>query len=46
MKKNSTLKVLLMCAFLFSVFNSNAQDWANLNRFRADNALLGAPQGR
>ena len=43
MKKNSTLKVLLMCAFLLSVFNSNAQDWPNLNRFRADNALLGTP---
>ncbi|HEY6915183.1 MAG TPA: GDSL-type esterase/lipase family protein, partial [Paludibacter sp.] len=32
-----------MCAFLLTSFFSNAQDWPNLNRYRAENALVGLP---
>jgi lysophospholipase L1-like esterase len=33
-----------MSALLFSGLELEAQDWPNLNRFRAENALLGAPE--
>lgn len=36
-------KLFVMCAFLLSSFLTNAQDWPNLNRYRAENALIGLP---
>jgi len=43
MKTNYFIKLLLISALLFSGVELEAQDWANLNRFRAENAALGAP---
>lgn len=36
-------KLFFMCAFLLSSLFSNAQDWANLKRYQAENAELKAP---
>ena len=44
MKTKSFLKTLVMCAFLISSLKTNAQDWANLNRYRAENAELKTPE--
>lgn len=35
-------KIFVLCLFLFP-FALNAQDWANLGRFAAENSALGAP---
>ncbi|MEI8087350.1 MAG: SGNH/GDSL hydrolase family protein [Paludibacter sp.] len=43
MKTNNLLKVFIMFAFLLSLFNVNAQDWANLKRYQDENAALTAP---
>jgi len=43
MNSKKTTKLFFMCAFLLSSFFSNAQDWPNLNRYRAENALIGLP---
>jgi lysophospholipase L1-like esterase len=44
MRSKLLLKYLIMSALLFSGLELEAQDWPNLNRFRAENALLGAPE--
>jgi lysophospholipase L1-like esterase len=36
-------KLFFMLGFLVPSLFVNAQDWANLNRYRAENALLGTP---
>ena len=33
-------KLTFMCAFLVTAFKANAQDWANLKRYQADNEAL------
>ena len=43
MKTNLFIKCLFMSILLFSGLELEAQDWPNLNRFRAEDALLGAP---
>ena len=43
MRKNTFIKCLFMTALLFTGMELEAQDWANLNRFRAENSLVGAP---
>lgn len=43
MKTNLFIKCIFMGALLFSGLELEAQDWPNLNRFRAENALLGTP---
>ena len=43
MKPNFFIKSIFMCAFLFSGLQIQAQDWPNLNRYRAENALVGQP---
>jgi lysophospholipase L1-like esterase len=43
MNSRKATKLFFMCAFLLSSFFSNAQDWPNLNRYRAENALVGLP---
>ena len=43
MKTNNLLKVFIMFSFLFSLFNVNAQDWANLKRYQDENAALTVP---
>ncbi len=43
MRSKLLLKCLFMSVLLFSGLELEAQDWPNLNRFRAENALLGAP---
>jgi len=43
MKTNNLLKVFIMFSFLFSLFNLNAQDWANLKRYQDENAALTVP---
>lgn len=40
--KNIT-KLIFMCAFLVTSFKANAQDWANLKRYQADNEALQPP---
>src|SRR5665647_1188145 len=40
MKTNNLLKVFIMFSFLFSLFNVNAQDWANLKRYQDENAVV------
>lgn len=44
MRSKLSLKCIIMSALLFSGLELEAQDWPNLNRFRADNALLKAPE--
>jgi len=44
MRSKLLLKCIIMSALLFSGLELEAQDWPNLNRFRAENALLGAPE--
>jgi len=43
MKNNFFIKCLFISALLFSGFELDAQDWPNLQRFRAENATLGLP---
>ncbi len=43
MKSKNVVKLILMCAFLLSSLFTNAQDWANLKRYQAENATLAAP---
>ncbi|MFA5044847.1 MAG: SGNH/GDSL hydrolase family protein [Paludibacter sp.] len=43
MNSKISLKLFLMCASFFSIFNSNAQDWANLKRYQDENAALATP---
>lgn len=40
MKTNHVLKVFILCSFLLSLFNLNAQDWPNLKRYQDENAAL------
>jgi len=44
MRSKLLLKCIIMSALLFSGLELEAQDWPNLNRFRAENALLGTPE--
>jgi len=44
MNTKKSVKLLFMCAFLLSSLFVNAQDWPNLNRYRAENAQLGLPE--
>jgi lysophospholipase L1-like esterase len=44
MMKNIFVKAFILFAFLLSLFNTNAQDWPNLNFYHAENAQLGLPQ--
>jgi lysophospholipase L1-like esterase len=44
MNPGKATKLFIMCAFLLTSFFTNAQDWPNLNRYRAENALVGAPE--
>ncbi len=44
MRSKLLLKCIIMSALLFSGLELEAQDWPNLNRFRAENALLKAPE--
>ena len=39
----STYKSILFLTLLFIMGTSNAQDWANLEEFKADNAKIGIP---
>lgn len=42
-----TFRFTLLFTFLLSmnlVFNANAQDWANLNRFKEENSKVGLPR--
>ena len=43
MSSKNKIKLFFMCAFLLSLFNLNAQDWPNLQRYQAENAALTAP---
>lgn len=43
MISKTLIKLFFMCAFLLSMFNVNAQDWANLKRYQEENASLTAP---
>jgi len=43
MKTNSFIRYLFMSTLLFSGLELNAQDWPNLERFRAENATLSKP---
>jgi len=43
MKSNFIIKCFLMSVIFFSGLKLNAQDWPNLNRFRAENTALGLP---
>lgn len=43
MNSKNYVKLFLMCAFLLSIFNSDAQDWANLQRYKLENEALLAP---
>ncbi len=43
MNSKISLKLFLMCASFFSIFNSNAQDWANLKRYQDENEALTTP---
>ncbi len=43
MNLKNAIKVLFMCAFLLSSIKANAQDWANLKRYQAENAELATP---
>lgn len=43
MKRSNTLLILLVI-FMGINLDVNAQDWANLNRFKEDNAKLGMPK--
>lgn len=43
MNSRKATKLLFMCAFLLTSFFTSAQDWPNLNRYRAENALVGLP---
>ena len=43
MKTNSFIRYLFMSTLLFSGLELNAQDWPNLERFRAENAALSKP---
>ena len=42
MQKNFS-KLLFMAALIINSIFTNAQDWANMKRYRAENALLSAP---
>ena len=42
MQKNFS-KLLFMAALIINSIFANAQDWANMKRYRAENALLSAP---
>jgi lysophospholipase L1-like esterase len=43
MKTNFFIKCIFMSILLFTGLEINAQDWPNLERFRAENAALGIP---
>jgi len=43
MSSKNKIKLFFMCAFLLSLFNLNAQDWPNLQRYQAENNALTAP---
>jgi len=43
MKTNFFIKCILMSMSLFTGLELNAQDWPNLERFKAENAALGMP---
>lgn len=43
MRSNFQSKVFFTCAFLFSLFIANGQDWASLKRYKNENAALKAP---
>ncbi|MDR3651657.1 MAG: SGNH/GDSL hydrolase family protein [Paludibacter sp.] len=43
MKQNLIIKSLIISAMFFTGLTLNAQDWPNLDRFRAENGLIGAP---
>ena len=40
MNTKAIFKTLIMCAFLITSFKVDAQDWANLKRYQAENAEL------
>jgi len=44
MRSKLLLKCIIMSALLFSGLELEAQDWPNLNRFRAENTLLKTPE--
>jgi lysophospholipase L1-like esterase len=44
MMKNNVLKSFITFLFLLPFIFTNAQDWPNLNRYRAENAQVGLPQ--
>lgn len=43
MKSNNLIKVFMMFSLLLSFLNVNAQDWANLKRYQAENTALTVP---
>ncbi len=43
MKLGIKSKLFFMCAFIFTSLFANAQDWANLNRYQAENSGLKEP---
>lgn len=44
MNTKTIFKALIMCAFIITSFKVDAQDWANLKRYQAENTELKTPE--